>query len=1092
MLIKKILPLFIALFAFSFVSEAQVTTSSVSGFVKNAKGEALTGASIQATHLPTGTVYTATTTKGGRYEIANMNPGGPYKIQVTFVGYGTESKEDIFLTLGESFRQEFTMKDKATELSTVTVAASRVSTAKNGTETGVSREKINTVPSVGRQLSDYIRFTPQAKVTSLGGISIGGQNNRYNSFMIDGAVNNDVFGLSDQGTNGGQAGVTPISIDAIDQLAIQISPYDATIGNFTGGGINAITKSGTNKFDGSVYYLFRNENLTGKAPTTIDSLRIKSTPFTNKTYGFRLGGPIIKNKAFFFINAERQDDDRPQPFTIPTYASGFNLADSINKLTSFLKTTYGYDPGDYDKNTDQVKRTNINTRFDFNLNSRNKITASYRYTKAERYNPGRSSNTSINFFNGAQYFPDVTHSGNIEWNAKISNKVNNKFRVSYTNVVDDRGVTGTPFPRVVINAQNGGPAFNIGSEPASSANLLKQSILNFFEAFKVYAGKNSITLGADIDYNKSYNLFINRNYGEYTYTSMFAFMNNQTPTRYRRGYSLVDANKGGDENTNSAASFNTVKYGFFINDDIKVNSKFTVTLGLRADKTKFLTPAIEDVFFRDSAAPVISQSYDLEGAVPGKLSSPKMQLSPRIGFRYNMDDENLTIRGGVGVFTGRTPLVWPGGLYQNTGVSIGAVDQSTGFAANFFRADVNNQYTQADFGLPANLIKPQGDINLMSKKFKLPQVIKASFGADKRLKDGWLFTFDALYTKNVVEIDWQNVNFAPPSITTSGPGTRFVYSTTGNPTKFVYRPTGTTAAARNPYTNVILLRNVKGQKGFAYNFTFGLEKAFRKGFTFGVNYTYGGSQVHNEGTSSINTSNWQNMESINGRNFLPLTPSDFDLGSRITGFVSKKFTYAKGIASTSISFFYNGQSGSPYTYVQSGAITGDGVTLNDQIYIPASRAEMDQMTFLSNTIGSTTYTPTQQKDALEAFIVKDKYLSKHRGQFAERNGARLPFTNVIDMQLKQDLGLNIGGKRHTITLTWDVANFTNMLNKTWGRQYFLSFDQFQLLQFAGFTGTTPQFRYNPLNQTVGTVSDGVTSLNNSRWTSQVGLRYSFN
>jgi len=1096
MYLKKILPVLIALFAISFVSNAQVTTSSITGFVKNKAGNALPGATVTAVHVPTNTVYTAVTRAGGRFDINNMNPGGPYTITTSFVGYEADKKDDISLGLGETYRMDIGLTDKVTQLTTVTVAATKATT-KNGTETAVSKDKINNAPSVGRGLSDYVRFTPQAKLTSLGGISIAGQNNRYNSFMIDGAVNNDVFGLSDQGTNGGQAGVTPISIDAIDQLAIQVSPYDAAIGNFTGGGINAITKSGSNNTEGSIYYFFRNEKTTGRAATKIDSLRVKSTPFVNKTYGFRLGGAIIKNKLFYFVNAEHQDDNRPQPFIIPTYASGYALRDSIAKLVAYAQSL-GYDPGDFETTADKVKRTNINTRVDWNVNSRNKVTASYRYTKAERFNPSRSSNTSINFFNGAQFFPDVTHSASLEFNSKISNKLNNKFRASFTNVVDDRGVTGTPFPRVTISAQNGGPTFNLGSEPSSTANLLKQTIYNFYDAFKWYTGKHAVTIGADIDYNKSYNLFINRQYGLYTYASLDAFVRDLGPTRYQRGYSLVDGNKGGDENVNSAASFNTERFGFFINDDIKVNSRFTLTLGIRADKTKFLTPALEDAFFRDSAAPVISQVYDLEGAVSGKLSNPKLQFSPRVGFRVNLDDENVTIRGGYGIFTGRTPLVWPGGLYQNTGVSIGAVDQSgtpvtLGSPATplKFRADINNQYTQADFGLPASLIKPQGDINLMSSKFKLPTVAKASIGLDKRLNGGWTISFDALYTKNLVEIDWQNVNFAPPSITTSGPGTRFVYSTTGSPTKLVYRPQGTTAAAKNPYTNVILLKNTQGQQGFAYNFTFAVEKAFRKGFGFGANYTYGDSYVHNEGTSSINTSNWSNMESINGRNFLPLTPSDFDLGSRITAFVSKKFTYMRDHMATTINLFYNGQSGAPFTFVQSGAITGDGVTLNDQIYIPASRAEMDNMVFLSNTIGTTTYTPAQQKDALEAFIQGDKYLRKHRGQFAERNGARLPFTNVIDLQVKQDFNVKIANKRHTITLTWDVANFTNMLNKEWGRQYFLSFDQFQLLQFAGFTGTTPQFRYNPLNPTVGTISDGVTPLNNSRWTGQIGVRYSF-
>ncbi len=1114
MLLKKILPVFIAIMAFFSAANAQVTTSGISGFVKNKAGEALNGASIQATHQPTGTVYTATATKGGRFEIANMNPGGPYKIQASFVGYVSEAKTDVFLTLGENLRQDFLMGDKTTELTTVTVTALKTAGSKTGTETNIGRDKINNVPSVGRQLNDYVRFTPQAKITGTGGISLGGQNNRYNSFMIDGAVNNDVFGLSAQGTNGGQAGVPPISIDAIDQLTVQVSTFDAAIGNFTGGVINAVTKQGTNNLAGTVYYLFRNENLTGKRPTTVDSLRIKSTPFQNKTYGLSLGGPIIKNKLFFFVNAEIQKDERPQPFTPVPYPSGFNLVDSIAKLNNYLTSAHGYNPGDYLNNPDKVDRTNIVGRIDWSLNAKNKVTLSYRYNKAERINPNRSSNTSIAFLNGAQFFPSTTHSGSFELNSKLTNKTNNKFRVSFTDVLDDRGFIGNPFPNVVISGYgSGNPSFNVGTEQASGANKLQQTLINIYNVFKIYSGKNSFSIGADIDFNKNYNLFINRNFGEYTYRTIHEFVTAQAPVRYRRSYSLSDAgNKGGDVNTNAAATFKTVRLGFFVNDDIKVNKNFTLTLGVRADKTTFITDAPVDTFFNTVAAPIVSSFYDLEGATSGNLSQPKWQISPRIGFKYNIDDENVTVRGGVGLFAGRTPLVWPGGLYQNNGVTIGAIETAANTAVILggnplaFRSDINNQYTQTDFGLPAVQNKPQGDMNLIAKDFKLPQVLKVSLGADKRLANGWSLTFDATYTKNLVEIDWRNFNFAPAQTQiASGPDNRFVYSTTATSApRLVFRPTSSVPAIRNPYSNIILIRNTTGQKGFAYNFTFGIEKKTTKGLTVGANYTYGNSMVRNEGTSSVNTSNWNFMETVSGRNFVGLSNSDFDMGHRVTAFLSKRFSYAKDHAATTISMFYNGQSGNTYSYVLGGpgSIVGDGITGNDLMFVP-TRDQMDQMTFLYNSslAGYPAVSPNatvtaqnilDQKNQFDEFLNKDKYLSKRRGQYAERNGARLPFTNILDVSVKQEFGLVLGGKRHAVTVSYDIANFANMLNNEWGRQYFLSNDQVPVFTFAGYATNVPTYRFTPLTQRVGNISDGVTSLNNSRWTSQVTVRYSFN
>jgi len=1110
-MLKRIFYLLLFVSTISESVNAQVTTSSISGVVTSQSGDALVGATITATHLPTGSKYTTTTRAGGQFDISNMNPGGPYTIAVSYVGMETQTRNDIYLVLGESSRQDFNISATNTELATVVVASTTRATAKNGSETNINRERLANVPTVGRNLNDFVRLTPQARITANGGISLGGQNNRYNSFMIDGAVNNDVFGVSETGTNGGRAGVPPISIDAVDQIVVQLSPFDASVGNFTGGGINAITKSGTNAYHGSAYYIFRNQNFAGKTPGVPDSLRIKLADFKNQTYGFTIGGPIIKNKAFFFVNVEKQNDNRPQPYTPINPATGYRIADTIAKLVNYLKTTYNYDPGDYLNNPDKIDRTNINTRFDWNVTDLNKLTLSYRLTKAERYNPGRSSNNAIQFTNGAEYFPSTTHSGNAELNTKFSNKANNKIRLSFTDVVDDRDITGTPFPRVVINSFNGGPSLNFGSETASAANLLKQRVINVYDAFKYFTGDHSFTFGADLDFNSSYNLFINRSYGEYTYSNLGsgatqinalqAFIENRGPSRYRRGYSLVDAgNKGGDANVNSAANFKSVRAGFFANDDIKVTNAFTLTLGLRADKTSFLSDLPIDTFFRDSASKTIATVYDLQGAESGQKFRPSWQFSPRVGFRYNIEEQKLVVRGGIGVFAGRTPLVWPGGVYQNTGVTIGGVDTSSNAGLKIgtqpvqFHPGVNNQYTQLDFGLSPSLLFPQGDLNLIVRNFKLPSVYKVSLAFDKRFGTGWTFTLDGLFTKNINEVDWLNVNILPPAIQTSGPDKRTIYSTGGSPARFVFRPQSSVPAARNPYSNIILIQNTQGRKGYAYNFTAIIDKQTRTGFNFNASYTYGSSMVNNEATSSVNTSNWQfGAETVTGRNFVTLSNSDYDLGHRIFAFVSKRFSYAQKRFATTVSLVYNGQSGNPYSYTYGNRqFVGDGVSGNDLIYIPRDRAEMDQMVFTQ----SGTLTPTQQKDDFEKFIQGDKYLSKRRGQFAERNGVRLPFTNIVDLNVQQDFSLKVGTVNHNLTVRVDIANFTNLLNKDWGRQYFLTNDMFQLVSFEGFVNTpapnTPTYRFfKPAGDRVGTISDGVNVFNSSRWNAQLTVRYSF-
>ena len=1153
--LRKILPFFIALLSLPFLMNAQVTTSSVSGSVKSENFADLPGASITAVHIPTGTVYTSLARSGGRFDINNMNPGGPYRISATFSGFQTDSRDDIFLILGETLQLSFKLGSKTTDLTAVVVTGRSAPTVKMGTETNIGRSKLDILPTVGRNLGDFIRFTPQAKVNGQS-ISIGGQNNRYNSFLIDGAVNNDVFGLSASGTNGGQAGTPPISIDAIDQIVVQISPYDAALGNFTGGAINAITKSGTNNFHGSAYYVFRNQNLAGKTPTfgLGSNPRISYPDFKNQTTGFTIGGPIIKNKAFFFVNAEKQKDSRPQPYTGP-----LSIADSVNRLVNELKTKYAYDPGDWINNEDKIDRTNLNTRFDFNINSVHKLTASYRYTRAERINANRStyngSTGSINFTNGSQFFPSITHSGNVELNSKFSNKINNKFRASVTDVNDNRGFTGNPFPSISINAFNGGPSYNIGSEVSSTANVLKQSIFNLYDAFKFYTGKHAFTVGADIDFNKSYNLFINRNFGAYTYAALGplpvaangfapqlspiqAFILGRTPSAYRRSYSIVDAgNKGGDANSNAAANFKSVRLGFFVNDDIQINDKLSITLGLRADKTSFTTEAPVDRFFNDTARPIIARAYDLKGAISGERFKPSWIFSPRLGFKYKMDDEGITIRGGVGVFAGRTPLVWPGGIYANAGNLIGEINtavgtgnspitqfsnggllnsnynggvtSSTGVALQF-RPDVNNQYTQADFGLPANLLTPQGDLNLVASNFKLPAVLKTSLAADKKLGSGWTITTELNFTKNINEVDWQNVNIAPNAgLKTTGVDVRDVNNFnnatgTGVPTRFVFRSYGTTATVRNPYSNIILIKNTDGPKGYAYNFTVSLEKQIKNGLQFNGAYTYGSSVARNEATSSVNTSNWSFMETISGRNNLERTTSDFSLGHRIYALASKKFTYANKHAATTVTLSYNGQSGNPYSYVYSGGLVGDGVLGNDLIYVPKDRAEMDLMTFVNTTTivngAQVTVTPTQQKDDLESFLQGDKYLSKRRGKYAERNGARLPFTNILDFSIAQDFMVKTGNTTHKLTIGLDIFNLTNLINKDAGRQYFLGNDQSSIISFRGFgngtsTGpiTSPTFSFNkPINNKPYVINDVQTSANtSSRWNGQATIRYSF-
>jgi hypothetical protein len=1097
MLIQKIVRLLAVCLLFPFVMNAQVTTSSMSGTVRTSKGEPLVGATVTATHVPTGTVYRVTSRNTGQFNIYNMTPGGPYSVTISFVGFDQIKRDDIFLSLGENSTQEFSLREAGTTLTEVVVGARRgvPPTGKGGTETFIGRDKMARLPTVGRNISDFLTYTPQAKITADGGISIAGQNNRYNSFYIDGALNNDVFGLAASGTNGGQANIPPISIDAIDQFQVIISPYDASIGNFTGGGVNAITKSGTNEIKGSVWYVYRNEDLAGKSPLPVQKAgspatleRLRLNKFKSQNKGFSIGGPLIKNKLFFFLLGETREDERPQPFNIADYR-GANTLDSIAKLSNFLRTRYNYEPGEFLNNPESVNADWITAKLDWNISNNHRLSLSHRYNSGERYNTSSSSSTTINFFNNGYIFPTKTNSTSLELRSTFNKGANNRLLVTLSKVLDNRNPIGQPFPRVIINDGPGTLVF--GTENFSAANLLEQQNFSVFDAYKFYAGKHVITIGTDNEINRSVNVFIRDYFGTYTFNNLNDFISGAKPRRYQRSFSLLDDNTG-EENTNAAAKFKTLRIAFFLNDEIKVNNNLTINLGIRADRTEFLTKPREDRFLNDTGLARIAQYYDLKGARSGQIATPKWSLSPRVGFTYRLDDEDIVIRGGLGMFTGRIPLVWPGGAYNNNGVAIGGVDLNPPTASQniSFNPDPFNQYTAEDFGI--NISRARGQIDLVARDFRLPKLFRTSLAMDKRLGRGWTLTLEGIYSKNINEIDYENINILPPSGKSVGPDTRNVYGPGGA----VRIPMHSTGANPNPYPgNIFLLSNNEDRKGYSYTFTATIDKAFRNGFALNANYSYGRSVVLNEGTSSQNNSQWRFMETVNGRNFITTSISDFDPGHRINAYVSKEFEYANKNMATAITFTYNGQSGQPFSYVYRNSPVGDDgpTSSNDLIYIP-TEADLASMTFLANTVNGVTYSPDQQKALLNQFIQGDKYLRKHRGQFAARNGARQPFTHIINMSIEQKFRVKFDKRRVEFSLRYDMFNFTNLLNKDWGRTWFLSNDNFPLITFASFVSNsnlTPQYRYSPVNGTPYSVSTSTEPRLSARWVSQMTFRVNF-
>ena len=1084
---KKIIPMVIAILAMPFFMMAQVTTSSISGFVKNNSGEGLPGATVKITHVPTGAVYTTTARTGGRYDISNMNPGGPYTVVTSFVGYESDTKTDLFLTLGEAQKLDIDLGTKATQLSEVVVASSRTSKG-SGTETTIGRDKMANMPTVGRNLQDYMRATPQFKMSSAGNtssegaMSFAGQNVRYNSFYIDGAVNNDVFGLAYSGTNGGQSGIAPISIDAIDQFQVSLSPYNASLGNFTGGAINAITKSGTNEIHGSAYYIFRNEDLSGKTPTGPKDSATKLSPFSNKTYGFTIGGPIIKNKLFFFGSAEVQRDNSPQPFALSTYRGDNGNDAAIQRLKDTISARLGgYDPGNYVNNVQETKSDRITAKLDWNISNKHKLALSYRYNKGDRSIIFASNPTSITFDKNGYRFPTITNSASAELKSSFRKGMSNRLLLTFTNVEDDRGPIGELVPVVrIFDGANG--SFFFGTEANSTANYLKQNTYNLVDQFRFNIGKNSITAGVEGEYYKAINTFIPSTAGNYQYASYNDFMNN-LPQQYTVNVPLIG---GTDEKTtDAAAKFDIFKGAVFINDELKVNKNLSFTFGLRADYYKFITDPRFDQFAIDSTIPRISQYYDLQGGRPGVQPKIPVELSPRFGFTLNLPDENVTIRGGAGLFAGRIPMVWPSAIYNNNSIAQGGftVNQTQNTAALALIKYRVQPYTAQELGIGLNSSK--GNLVITSKEFRMPKVFRTSIAFDKRFSKGWTLTLENMFTKNINDIVYYNVNLLPPTLTmATGPDTRMVYPASS---AIPIRANGS-----NPYSGIYLLTNVDGKKGYSYNFTVSVNKSSRKGVNLNLNYNYGLSQVLNEAQSSTPNSQWNSMEAVNGRNNLMLSESDNSAAHRIFGYVSKKFEYLNKKMSTTIAFSYTGQSGVPFSYVYSGQVVRDGQTNYDLIYIPTT-SELQAQTFLPLTVSGVTYTDVQQKTAYENFILNDKYLSKNRGKFAERNSNRTPFTHIIDMKITQAFNLKLGDRTYSAEVGYSMFNFTNFLNRDWGRQYVVNDDKYSLATFsyASATNLTPRYQFNPNTQTAPTVYQRFNPSYTARWLSQLEFRIRF-
>ncbi|MEO9954318.1 carboxypeptidase regulatory-like domain-containing protein [Nonlabens sp.] len=1069
----------IGLFLSSMAVSAQVTTSSINGRIMetiDAAQEPLLGATIVAVHGPTGTNYGTSTDIDGYYRISNMRVGGPYTITISYVGKTEEKLENIFLQLGQSEKISISMTDESNSLDAITINAVRdgvFDSGKTGTETNISQREINTMPSVTRGIGDFLRKTPQATVSEGGAISIAGQNNRYNSIFVDGAVNNDVFGLAGSGTNGGQIGVNPISIDAIESFQVNVAPFDVRQSGFTGGAINAITRSGTNEVKGSAYFYTRNEKLAGKTPVGIsEDNRERLDAFTANLYGARVGGPIIKDKLFFFVNAEVQREEEPRPFDPSTYNGDSSIAD-INTLRDNLINTFGYNPGGYENTITELNSEKFTIKLDYNINDKNTITAKHNYVNGESISPSQSSNRSINFADAGIFFPSTTNFSTLEWNTTNGRNLSNNLIVSYTKVSDDRNPIGNPFPRVSINDGDGSITF--GSEAFSTANILEQKIFTVTNNFEVSKGAHNMTFGGNFEHYDMRNVFVRQNYGQYSFNSLAEFntyfdndpTNDVAADSYFHSYSLLDpAGTTGDDIQDAAAAFTYSQLGIYAQDQWSLTDNFKLTYGVRFDVPFFEDGQANDDFNTRSVALLEAEGKDLLGARVGKGIKSQIHVSPRAGFNWDVNGDRRTqIRGGLGIFTSRIPLVWPGGAYNNNGIAVG---EAAAFGSQNFVADPFNQPLN---GSPAPGSGANGgQIDIFTPDFKLPQVMKYNIGIDQKT-DIWglIVSADFLYNDNINNVFYQNLNLRD--------ATEFLNNEDGRP--FYDRGD----EIDDTYTRIILGSNTN--EGWSYNGTFSITKPFQNGFGGQVSYSYGQGKSIFEGTSSQNSSQWRNIVTADGKNNAGIGNSAFAVGHRVSANASYELNWTENIKTT-FGIFYNGQQGGALSYTYQGRdLLNDDSTDGALFYIPRNASEI-------NLVDNNGVTAADQWTALDAFIESNDYLSERRGEYAERNGDRGPWNHIVDLKVLQDFSLDINDKKHTFQLSLDIFNFFNFLNKDWGEQKFVtnSFGNVGIVEVES-NGVDPEFSFNPnFAEGFETIDDAGTR--SSRWQMQVGLRYIFN
>ncbi|MFD1256399.1 carboxypeptidase regulatory-like domain-containing protein [Mucilaginibacter terrae] len=1094
------------------VTFAQVTTSSLTGTVKDSK-ENLIGATVKATFVPSGTVYATSTRADGRYTIQNMRPGGPYLIEITYLGYEAQKATDVYLKLGEPFVINATLLQSGTALNAVTVTGntrSVLNSDRSGSVTNLSTRDINTLPTINRTINDITRLTPQSN-----GSSIGGGNFRQNNITIDGGNFNNAFGI---GTNLPGNG-NPIPLDALDEISVSVNPVDVRQNNVIGAAINANTRSGTNEFSGSAYTYYRDENYLGTKVRNYAEL-VPAAQKSN-TYGFRLGGPIIKNKLFFFANVESEKQQRAgstvfastpeNPFPSSPNVRRPSRAE-LDDISNYLRTTYGYETGAYDGYNFDSERLNIVGRLDWNINDKNRFNV--RYSQLESKTPSfvststsplvapvypvtgnRGDNNALAFQN-SNYFTDYNfYSLSAELNSSLfASKFANTLRFTYNKQNEPRSSESAIFPFVDI-LRDGRPFTSFGYEPFTFGNLRDVKSTSVVDYVQWTEGRHNLLAGAQAEFTSVINGFQRFGTSYYIFNSFDDFKNGAQPLSYSKTYSL------NPDFSQAFPTFKNAQYSIYAQDDYNVTDKLRLTFGGRLNyytyKQDLLThPLIAALQFKNG-----------ETINTGALPKKALLFSPRFGFNYDVKgDRTFQIRGSASIVSGGIPNVWiisqvgDAGLVQFTQIeqNISATLPTTSPLSRVFNPDPNFYLPATP---PAAGTSIPSAISIISPDIKAPQTFKANLAADFRLPYGFTGTLEGLYNRDFRTVLFRNPNLVDPTpLNVSGyPDNRLFYPN-ATADKFINRLdasgkayTSASTGTQQPF-NTYVLDNAS--KGYYWSILGKLEKQLSKGLSASIAYIRSEAKTLFDGNGDQPSGSWQGTTSVNGSNNPEMGYSSFVLPNRVVGNITYRKEYLKKLGTT-ISLFYEGQNNGRISYTYSTDFNRDGAQA-DLIYVPKDPSEITFVPFTTTVNGvTTTYSAQQQSDLFFRFIEQDSYLLSRKGKYAERAGGVAPWVNLFDIKILQDVFTNIGKKRNTLQFELTVQNFGNLLNKNWGIQR--SVVQSSILAPVNATSLVPGSATRP---TFNLRFDGLTPTNttffrdnvsfNSTYSMQIGLRYLFN